>query len=281
MIHLDLPFESTLCSRFVSPRDRPELYPGTRPTWSFCFLGSRILPVKVENDELVVQHSGRLESLARVLDDRNACPLTKRYAVLAVGSNACPARLADPDKFGGTCSTAIPVLRGHVNDLVSVYAPRMADYGSVPSTAMALPGARTDIWVTLLSEEELFRLDQSEARGTSYDLVEIPDSVFQLDGGIFLGPVSAYLQPRALQDPNTCKAILLDCFRVTGAALPAMSQEMARRLVAAIVRDAEDSADKDARLHEWSIETSQPSGARRLNPQAPPSCYAILRGPCG
>lgn len=276
-VHLDLPMEPTSCSRFVTPRSKPEIYPGTRPRWSFCFFGDTVLPVRTDAGNLLVLHHGGWEELARFVEEMSGCPLACRYAVLAVGSNACPARLADPDKFGGQQASAIPVLRGSVEGLVSVYAPRMAAYGSVPSTVAYLAAARSELWLTLLSEKELLHLDKSEDRGGTYDLVEFPGSLFYLDSGIRIGPLSAYYQSRALRDQRTGKPILLDCFSVTGADLPSMNQAAVQSLVNGIGGGLVDAEQKNAHLiHECSLGIPLPDDAIALDPRSSPSRLSVI-----
>jgi hypothetical protein len=276
-VHLDLPMEATPSSRFVTPRERPEMYPGTRPMWSYCFTGEMILPVRVEAGELRVLRGGKWGSLARFVEEKTACPLGERYAVLAVGSNACPARLADTDKFGGHAAVAIPVLRGTMEGLVSVYAPHLAAYGSVPSTVMSVPGASSNLWVTLLSEEELFRMDESEERGGVYDLVEFPASLFRLDGGIRIGPVSAYCQSRALRDRESGQAILLECFRAAGAPFLSMSQTAVRRLVDSTAGGLTDPEQKGELLvHAHSLSIPLPEDANPLAPRSTPASHVAI-----
>lgn len=211
------------------------------------------------------------------MEETTACALASRYAVLAVGSNACPARLADQDKFGGHPAVVIPVLRGFVEGLVSVYAPRMADYGSVPSTVMVLQGATSELWLTRLSEEELFRMDKSEGRGSTYDLVELPDCRFHMNGGVTISPISEYYQPEALRHPGTETPILLDCFRVTGATLTSMGQEDGGRLVDRITRGFTDREQPHIHpIRDHSLRTQLPGSACTLERRSAPSRYSVL-----
>jgi hypothetical protein len=164
--------------------------------------------------------------------------------------------------------------------LVSVYAARTAGYGSIPSTMMEYHGATSELWLTLLSEEELFHMDRSEGRGDTYDLVELPSSSFRLEGGISISPVSAYYQPQALRDPETGQPILLDCFKVTGTDLPSMDQAQLQRFVDRIahgVTDSDKRSDHLALAYSMNIQLSD--DACVLDPKAAPSCHSAINAP--
>lgn len=282
-IHLDLPLTEVPVSRFSTPRSRPELYPGTRPSWSFCFMGRSILPIRLRQGRLEIREDfSEWRDLAEFILDKTGVALTRRYAVLAVGSNACPARLADPDKFGSSPQAAIPVLRGWMDDVGSVYAPRMADYRSVPSTIMGLPGSSTKIWVTLLTQAELRRMDMSEGRGRQYDLLELPSSSFKVCGvgeEMLITPLGAYYEPRGLCDNNSGQPILLDCFEIMSASLPRMNQ----REIQNYILNSADSAIPGEEINDYikktmSIPISLPTNAVVLDPSVYLSQNAQFKG---
>jgi hypothetical protein len=215
VIHLDLPVRPTPVTAFVTPRERPEAYPGTRPAWSFLFTGDEVRPLE-------------------------ALPGGDLRAVLAVGSNACPRRLADPDKFGGRSGVAIPVVRGWVEGVVSVYLGWAASYGSIPATVAGCPGARSRLWATLLMDDELTRLNESEGVGDGYELIGIPETDMATDLGPIRGPLLAYWDRRGLGDPATGGLVRLDCFEAEGTELTAMDQREAMRACAAAAGDTID-----------------------------------------
>ncbi len=243
-VHLDIPLRPTGVDAFITPRSRPDLYPGTRPTWSFCFTNRRIVPLLVGPDGIAVLDEGvtttKLDTLVR---NTMGWGLGELFAVLAVGSNACPARLADPDKYGSGQTVAIPVLRGWVDGVVSVYCSRRTSYGSIPTTIAGLPGARSRLWVTLLSSEELQRMDESEGRGSRYQLVEIPNARLHVDGGLSIGPLSAYFESRGLVAPDSERPIRLACFEATGSPLSAMNQDDAQAYVENFTCQSNDRQD--------------------------------------
>ena len=231
-IHLALPMRRTPITLFSTPREKPVLYPGTRPTWSYCFVGEDILPLGVRDGRLqLMPEDDDWRDLASFLKEVTSIPLRERYAVLAVGSNACPARLADEDKYGLFERVAIPVIRGAIANVLSVYVARRASYGSVPATITGALGAQTELWVTLLTATELKQMDETEGRGQRYSLIELSGSRFHIGEGLSLGPVSAYFEPRGLADKDCDGPIRLDCFESTGSRFPAMSQAEVQRYV--------------------------------------------------
>jgi hypothetical protein len=279
-IHVEIPFEPTPVSAFISPGQRPELYPGTRPAWSFCFIGDKILPIRIENKVLQVKdESNNRQELEVFLKERTGISLWERFAVAAVGSNACPGRLADPDKYGQFQNAAIPVLHGWMDDVVSVYAPRIASYHSVPSTIMGFPNARTKLWVTLLTEEELHRMDKSEGRGIHYELVELPQAAFHIRDELLITPFSAYYQSTGLRHLETNNPILLDCFEVSEANLPRMSQMEVQEYLSMAAENTISLKEKNnLLLQNWCIHIPMPEGARIVEAPSLPSQYVHMKG---
>jgi hypothetical protein len=116
-----------------------------------------------------------------VLDGRDPRPVRDgdvvagdRHAVLAYGSNSSTRALLR--KFGG--DLRLPVLAGELDGLDVVYSSHLSAYGSVPVTLHPAPGARIRTFVTLVSDEQLVRLAETEF---NYAL-------HRLDGAHFSGP---------------------------------------------------------------------------------------------
>src|SRR5215217_1412013 len=102
-----------------------------------------------------------------VLDGREPRPLDpgeldgvrdSRYPVLAYGSNSSTRALLR--KFAGDLH--LPVLRGTLPDFDVVYSSHLSAYGSVPVTLHPAPGAQIETFVTLLTDEQLVRLAETE-----------------------------------------------------------------------------------------------------------------------
>jgi hypothetical protein len=266
-IIIDIPNIPTHSLVFISPQQDPYIYPGTRPACSFCFIGDSILPIKVEAGELCVcLNAGKKYNLSEYIFDKTGMKITERIAVLAVGSNACPARLADSDKFGNCSPIAIPVFRGWINDIAIVYIPRLASYGSIPSTIMGKPKTKTEIWLTLLTEEELKIIDKSEGRGKRYDLIEISKSSFHLYDGFCIKNLYAYYENVALRDIETNNPILLNCFKTNNTDLNKMSQNQVQQYVQDITSNLKSTREKnDTLTHNHSVFINMPVFAKKLN----------------
>lgn len=100
---------------------------------------------------------------------RDAALLADRVAVLAIGSNASPRRLAE--KF--TAGAALAVTRADVLDHVVAHSAKFAAYGSIPATLHPWPGARARVHVTWLDADQLAVMDRTETLGVEYDRVPL------------------------------------------------------------------------------------------------------------
>ena len=98
-----------------------------------------------------------------------------RRPVLAVGSNASPSQLRRKFPSGLGFEEPIPVLRVAVHGLDTVYAAKVAGYGVIPATPYPAPDVTADLHVTFLTDRQLDRMNETEAIGHAYDLVELPD----------------------------------------------------------------------------------------------------------
>ena len=114
-----------------------------------------------------------------VLDGRSPRPVRDgdladdRHPVLAYGSNSSTRALLR--KFAG--NLRLPVLAGRLEGFDIVYSSHLSAYGSVPVTLHPSPGAAIDTFVTLVSDEQLVRLAETEF---NY-------AVHRLDGATFSG----------------------------------------------------------------------------------------------
>lgn len=109
-------------------------YPFARPACSYLFADGRMCPLDLELVE-------------------------GRVPILASGSNAAPSRLAA--KFPGD-DGIIPVNRAVLRHFVVVFAGHFTAYGAVPATLAPYPDARTEIWITWLTPEQLEIMHRSE-----------------------------------------------------------------------------------------------------------------------
>lgn len=129
-----------------APIDAPDTYPGRWPDG----------PVLITGDQVV-----GLSTPAEVVT------LTRdRMAIAAVGSNACPAQLRRKGLTDPLVLTPVTL----VNHLV-VYAGHTTSYGAVPATVTRWAGARSDVFLTWLTERQHELLDVTE--GGNYDRVMV------------------------------------------------------------------------------------------------------------
>jgi len=157
----------------VTPEVRRALaYPFDPPTRSYVFAAGRAVE---ESD------AGFRDALARALS-------APRTAVIASGSNASPARLME--KFGR--DAVIPTLRAELADHAVVHSAKFTRYGAMPATLHPHPGARARVFVNLLDEAQLARMDETEDLGGEYDRVEAaaPDP---LSHGVEIDRFEAYI----------------------------------------------------------------------------------------
>src|SRR3954451_11783469 len=96
---------------------------------------------------------GRTPRPVRSSDVRN-----DRHVVLAYGSNSSTRALLR--KFGGDLH--LPVLKGRLEGFDVVYSSHLSAYGSVPVTLHQAPGATIETFVTLVTDEQLVRLAETE-----------------------------------------------------------------------------------------------------------------------
>ena len=110
-----------------------------------------------------------------------------RTAVLAIGSNGAPQRLAR--KFGD--GAVVPVLPARLKDHAVVYAAAVTSYGSVPATLVEAPGATALVALTFLDDDQLAIMNATEHVGRNYDLVDLDGAVDADDAPVHAG-VMAY-----------------------------------------------------------------------------------------
>lgn len=175
-------------SNFPGARTAPLSYPGKRPDFSYCFYEDGIAPITFDKNE---PHLGPF-ALDEFLQSIGQATLQERFAVLAVGSNACPGRLQE--KYGGSSRPqAIPLLRGIITGIDSVYCADLADYGAIPSTCIASEGTTLESMVNLLSLDQLEAMNATE---DGYDLMALPMPF--VTSGCSLRNVYAYVHHRIL-----------------------------------------------------------------------------------
>lgn len=194
-------------------------YPYSFPRESFLYLEGVGLPIRHGGPDglLVDTPKGR----ARL--DNLISPAEHRTPVLAFGSNQAPEQLAR--KYGKLkgAAGAIKVMRGRLRDFDTVHAALFTSYGAIPATIQRSPGTVVEVGVTYLTDPQLELMHRSEGRGTYYDFVRLPNIRLDLDGGVRLDSVHAYVcRAGALAEGG--QPVALAAIRADGRRFPTKTQ---------------------------------------------------------
>jgi hypothetical protein len=167
-----------------APIDDWSCYPGRRTEFSFLFCGDHLRALdRIDFDEEL-----------RALD---APPLAARRAVLAYGSNACPAQLGRKHR-DGTCSGIFPMARGWVRHLAVGYSDHQSRYGAVPATPITSDGVCTEVFVAWLDAEQLLDLDRSEARNYERRPLDLHAHELYMSDGPLPSAADVYVSTRGV-----------------------------------------------------------------------------------
>ncbi|HET7578730.1 MAG TPA: hypothetical protein VFK33_05550 [Bacillales bacterium] len=197
----------------LSPYDDPDIYPGSRPASSFIFYNGQAHRIE-EHPETVVEEcpvhvshregllgtlpfsSREVLSVAEFLEKEKLAPVSERIPLLGYGSNVCLAQLAY--KYGMTpeISDLIICLRATMRDSDIVYGSFLAPYGSLPAIIAPVEGAETEIWLTLVDQEQFDHMTSTEG---GYELREHSGGKCVLQTGERFEKVYGYYKPRALK----------------------------------------------------------------------------------
>lgn len=110
--------------------------------------------------------------------------LAERIPVVAIGSNASPARLGE--KLGE--DAVVPVARVLVEGWAAVYSAHISSYGSISASLWPVPGAVTSVAVAFLDPQQLGVIDASEP---NYRRVPV-----HVDAAVWSGTLTGYLSRR-------------------------------------------------------------------------------------
>ncbi len=215
--------------QFPGAENQPLAYPGLRPDFSYVFYEGTVYEITPRGDtyaDLWVEDPIGVSTLDAFLAARGNAPMTERHAVLAVGSNGCPGRLAE--KYAAHPDVALPVFVGTLTDTAVVYSRRLVSYGALPATYLHQPGAVSWLSVTMLTDEQLARMDQTEGVGEFYQRIPVPGH-FSIDGGPQIGNLTTYLDREILSFQS--KPIRLKMFARKGPDWPIMDEPEVLSLV--------------------------------------------------
>lgn len=155
---------------FVAPREDPITYPGKRLPYSYLTDGIDVYRVKFEDQDIkkgIVYFKNKWCNISDVLKKVGSGNLSKKYPVLAYGSNASPGQLSY--KFKDATSKVVLVLKGTLTDFDIIYGTSFM-FRSVPAILVESLGTEVECWVTLLDKEQLYIMNESEQLGKDYSL---------------------------------------------------------------------------------------------------------------
>ena len=121
--------------QFPGAEQQPLAYPGLRPDFSYVYYQKKVYKIMPRGHtyvELWMDDPTGQVTLDDFLATRGNAPMDQRHAVLAVGSNGCPGRLAE--KYHDQPEVALPVFVGTLADAVVVYSRQLVAYGALPAT---------------------------------------------------------------------------------------------------------------------------------------------------
>jgi hypothetical protein len=160
--------------RVPAPLEEPLSYPGERPRAPFLLQGDVVSALPPEFD------------------------LAGRRAVLAIGSNACPAQLAE--KFRERdCSDVVPGLIVDVDALVVRPSAHFSRSGYWPFAPARLDGATGEFVLTPLDDDQVAVLDRTEP---NYERVALDPTVHRVGLGRapYDGNVEVYVSHHGVVD---------------------------------------------------------------------------------
>lgn len=150
-------------------------YPFDPPADSYALVGGSDLrfcsvkPGKLAESTVVHRETEMsLEQACGMLGVASAALQAPRHLALAYGSNGSPRALAR--KFAGSpadeVQLVLPVLRGRLAGFDITYSAHLSAYGSVPATLHPSPGVTSRAFLTLLTDDQLVRMAETEFRYT-------------------------------------------------------------------------------------------------------------------
>ncbi len=123
--------------------------------------------------------------------DIDAAQTAGRTPVIACGSNRSPEQLAR--KFADFEDVVIPVQRAWLEDFDVVYAAHLTGYGAVAANLQHVPGARVEVSVTWLADDQMARMHATEGLGYSYHYARLHGLALQLEGSGTRAEAFAYV----------------------------------------------------------------------------------------
>lgn len=200
----------------------PLSYPGRIPSKSGLLVENTYVTLHAVEHEPAdywrIEASGEPVTLAEQLDRLNCPPMSSRYPVVAVGSNASPSQMRRKFATRGV-RAIIPMTLADVKGVVPSVSAHVNKAGYIPAAPAEMPGERSRLFVLWLDDAEFEILDLTEP---NYWRRIMPAESFSvtLESGVLLPQCFIYVskhgclldkegRPRRLSDQESLIGALL------------------------------------------------------------------------
>ncbi|MGW7484409.1 hypothetical protein ACWGH8_38230 [Nonomuraea muscovyensis] len=143
------------------PMARPLTYPGRIPATSGVLVDDEYLPLLPVDGAAAEEWQAGDETLGKLLVRSGSSPMSERYPVVAVGSNASPSQMRR--KFmSHAIRPVIPMTLADVEGIAPGVSAHVNRWGYVPAVPVEAPGETSRLFVLWLDDRELATLDVTE-----------------------------------------------------------------------------------------------------------------------
>jgi len=218
---------------FISPKEKPIIYPGKIPKFSFMFDGEEFFKIKIKKkkplDQSLIKNLNitSFKKKVKIFDfckENDITPLSKRIGILSYGSNCNPAQLKSKFKDNKLKDNIIFSIRCDCTNVDSVYLAKITLYGAIPAGIIPCQGTILKAFILFLTEKQLKIMKKTENLGVSYDLKEIKRDC-KLENEEYLYPIYTFIPkiPIILDEQN--KPIRLKAFQAFRPKLKKFNEE--------------------------------------------------------
>ncbi|MFX1258833.1 MAG: hypothetical protein ACFFAN_13310 [Promethearchaeota archaeon] len=219
---------------FVSPREQPIVYPGKIADFSFMYEDGEFFKIKIKHDKPIDESEikGRDNiTISSYCMENGITPLGKRIGILSYGSNCNPAQLRNKFQGRELGDKNIFAIQCICSNVDTVWLADLAPYGAVPAGLAPSPGTKLEAFVLFLTEEQLKIMDETESRGTYYDLKEL-NEYCELANGEYLFPLYTYTPKKPMILDKKNQPIRLKALKAMGSKFKALNHmEMLNHII--------------------------------------------------
>ena len=182
---------------YLSAYDHPDIYPGPAPEKSYLYMNGSIYFLQGTKDlsTLSVVINRKRIKLNELLRKHGAASIEERYPILSYGSNACLAQLKHKYQSESKAGNLLINLRGEISETDVVYSSTITRYGAIPATLAPMKGAKCQVWLSLLDENQFKHMIQTEK---PYSLALSTAKKLHLENGIRPSCYYAFLYNQVL-----------------------------------------------------------------------------------